>query len=378
MAVSNQDILNWLNTNAGASDSQIRAAMDTYGVTPQQMASATGTALNDVMSRYEAVSPAALYAETHGMGGDQYAQNIREWINQNPNATTADVAGIKQQYGVSDQDVINAYGSNFLGKPVIQTPANQIPIQSQNPLTPVSPVDARAAQGTLNPTGALESLLSGKVQNPYLDQQSQAIIGQLTRNFSENVLPQIRSGSIASGQYGGSRQGIAEGLAASRLQQDIAVPLYNLYGGAFENAQQRMYGTANTLNQQAVDISNANANRNLQQYGMNQGFYTQQRGQDLQQLGLGASLYNMGNQGYLSQGQGMYDIGNIYQQAPWQTSGNMSQLMQPYTNFGSATVSQPGNWMSGALGGGLLGAQAWRAWNAPSTRSPMTFGEGQY
>ena len=126
---------------------------------------------------------------------------------------------------------------------------------------------ARAAQGALNPTNAMEQMLSGKPNNPYLDRQAAAITGQMTRNLNENVMPGLRSEALASGMYGGSRQGIAEGLAASRMNQDLAPALTNLYGGAYENAQQRMYGTAGALNDQAYQNSQANAQR---QFGANQ------------------------------------------------------------------------------------------------------------
>ena len=42
MAVSIQDIQNWLAANPTASDKDIATVMDQYGVTPAQMAQATG------------------------------------------------------------------------------------------------------------------------------------------------------------------------------------------------------------------------------------------------------------------------------------------------------------------------------------------------
>lgn len=57
MAVSNQDIVNFLQGNPGISDAQIAAAMQQYGVTPQQMASATGVPLEQVQSRIQATLP---------------------------------------------------------------------------------------------------------------------------------------------------------------------------------------------------------------------------------------------------------------------------------------------------------------------------------
>ena len=120
---------------------------------------------------------------------------------------------------------------------------------------------ARASQGVLDPTKSLSRLLSGRPDNPYLDQQANSITDQITRNMMENIMPGIRSDAIVSGQYGGSRQGLAESKAISNLNRDIAPALTNLYGGAYENAQNRMTGTANALNDQAFTNSTANADR---------------------------------------------------------------------------------------------------------------------
>ena len=120
---------------------------------------------------------------------------------------------------------------------------------------------ARASQGVLDPTKSLFKLLSGQPDNPYLDQQAGAITDQLTQNMMENIMPGIRSDAIVSGQYGGSRQGLAESKAISNLNRDIAPALTNLYSGAYENAQNRMTGTANALNDQAFTNSTNNDNR---------------------------------------------------------------------------------------------------------------------
>ncbi len=55
MAVSNQDIIDFLLANPGMSDADIGVAMATYGVSPSQMAQATGLPVSEVSSRLEAV-----------------------------------------------------------------------------------------------------------------------------------------------------------------------------------------------------------------------------------------------------------------------------------------------------------------------------------
>ncbi len=100
--------------------------------------------------------------------------------------------------------------------------------------------------------------------NPYLGQQANAITQNVTQNLQNNVLPGINSGAMAAGGFGGSRQGIAQGLAIQGANRDIANAQANLYGQAYtaDQANQTQYGIAGMNNQ------------------------TTQRGQDLnQQLG---------------------------------------------------------------------------------------------
>ncbi len=193
---------------------------------------------------------------------NSYLQNTN-FTQKSPNITASNMPGFEgfnasspmiQDYAKASSDMLGAaykvadgaYDSDF---------------------GPVAGVDLnaeRAKMGQLDPTNSLSSLLSGKVNNPYLDAQSQSMIDMMTRNTNENVMPGIRSNAVVSGTYGGSRQGIAEGLAASRLNQDIAPALTNLYGTANENAQNRMASTANSLNDQAYNAGFGNAGLQMQ------------------------------------------------------------------------------------------------------------------
>lgn len=135
----------------------------------------------------------------------------------------------------------------------------------------VDAVSARQLQGSLNPTGSLQQLLSGQVNNQYLDPMADNIIARITRNTTENIFPQTRSGAIAGGQYGSSREGIAEGLATSRMNQDIASAITPMYASAYENAQNRMQGVASDLNSQAMALAEANAARDYMAKQFNVG-----------------------------------------------------------------------------------------------------------
>lgn len=116
--------------------------------------------------------------------------------------------------------------------------------------------------------GALTSALSGQVNNPYLNQQAGTITRQVNDNLQNVTLPGIGNGATSAGQYGGSRQGIAQGMALSRAQGDLSQGLSSLYGNAYESAQNRQASAATTMagidNQRAIaDQANA-TNR----YGM--------------------------------------------------------------------------------------------------------------
>jgi len=70
-----------------------------------------------------------------------------------------------------------------------------------------------------------------------------SVIQNTTRNLTENILPQLRSGSVASGTYGGTRQGIGEGLAVGRTSDALAGQLGNLQMQAFDRGL-NMYNAA--------------------------------------------------------------------------------------------------------------------------------------
>lgn len=95
--------------------------------------------------------------------------------------------------------------------------------------------------GNVNANPALLTSLYSNGLNPYLGQITDAALRTQNRQFSENVLPQISSQANQAGQIGGTRQGIAEGIAGSNqaaLQKDL---ISQLYGQAFDvGSQERL------------------------------------------------------------------------------------------------------------------------------------------
>ena len=200
-------------------------------------------------------------------------------------------------------------------KPVAQ---NQIPgvTQAMRDYIGLAPGLGSAGGGQ----GQMPMLPGGGVgggggQNPYLGQMSDDITRR-TGIARDQALQGIRGNAIGVGGLGGSRQGVAEAGVINQSLDNLTGQLANLNFQDYTGQQ----------------------NRNLQQYGMDQGFYTSQRGQDLAQIGLGSQLETQALQ---NQWYPITQAANIY--------GNLGGLNSSTTN----TASQGGGAM-GALGG-LLG-----------------------
>ena len=139
----------------------------------------------------------------------------------------------------------------------------------------------------------------GYQPNPYLQQQANALASNVTDNYLYNVAPQVRAGAVAAGGYGGSRQGIAEGLAASKMNRDIANAQAGLYGQAYESDMNRqntrdiarMQNDTTMRGQDMISswgyagLSNskdiAKLNSDTARYGTDVGAETTRRGQDM-------------------------------------------------------------------------------------------------
>jgi hypothetical protein len=171
--------------------------------------------------------------------------------------------------------------------------------------------------------------------NPYQSSMDAAITKPFTDTLMNDWLPSIQSQAVGAGGLGGSRQGVAQGLALG----------------------QSATGLANALAQSHYGQFNQDQNRNLQAYGMNQNynlglgglnlgyqnsrnsFYNAQRGLDQSGAALGENLYNLGQQG---------------QWSPYQ---NFTGTLSPWSGFGQTTgTTSQGGGTQGLLGGGLSGA----------------------
>lgn len=106
MAVTNQQIFDFLLANPNISDADLAAVMDAYGVSPQQVAQATGTSEVAAQQRYEAVTapPPPVYEPVYQ---PVYEEPVYQPVYEAPVMTNT--------YFQANPDVAAAYASNSWG-----------------------------------------------------------------------------------------------------------------------------------------------------------------------------------------------------------------------------------------------------------------------
>ena len=220
-----------------------------------------------------------------------------------------------------------------------------------------------SSMGGSNPTSALSSILQGNVSNnPYLAQMNQANIDQATQGYNQDILkltqqtlPQINNDAFASGGYGGSRQGIAQGMAlqgmetqAGNLAQNALGAGAQLYGGAFQNAQNLQSTTANNLLNTGVQNGQYNAGNdqnmtlanmsNVQQSGLSNAANQQQTNLNNSANQQAMSIANMG----ALQNNSQYNAGNQQQNNQYNASlglqNNQQAMTQQSQNLNNAVT----------------------------------------
>ena len=243
-----------------------------------------------------------------------------------------------------------------------------------------------------NNSALMQSLQAGNALTSAQQQQNQA---DMTQNLQRNVLPGIRSGAIASGQYGGSRQGIVESNAISDFTKQLnnsntQIGLANSANTAaqlansYESGQNRSLSAAQALSGQQYGAASQNSSQQQQANLANMGasndaqrFYAQQAQQASlanAQLGQQNNQFNAGQQQQTNNqntaaaftGSGLLS-GQLQQQAGntanWNNYGlnqaqQISGLLSPYAGVnGSSSTTSPtysntaGNLLGGAAAG---------------------------
>lgn len=110
-----------------------------------------------------------------------------------------------------------------------------------------------AQQATNNPFLQNLQAMSTPGGNQQLIGQQIGQLGQdIGRTFQQQILPGIRSDAIGMGGFGGSRQGIAEGVAAQGAFDAFSRGATDIYGQNAQMAQQAAIGGGGLLGQGAL------------------------------------------------------------------------------------------------------------------------------
>jgi hypothetical protein len=189
----------------------------------------------------------------------------------------------------------------------------------------------------------------------------QSIIDQMTENYTRNQLPASRSGAMAAGGFGGSRQGVVEANGLQDLNRGIGQALTGMYGQDWTNAQNR------GLQQQSINNS-----YDLGSRGLNNQYELGLRSNDLGFAGLDANIANSNFNNQLNAANfGINATNSMNQQtgAGIQAGTDIQQTPMRYAKYfgdqanqaggqgGSSTGTQTGSsnpWV-GAVGGGMAG-----------------------
>lgn len=251
-------------------------------------------------------------------GGGQAAERANWLADYTANGGMPGSGSIQRDNSVGGNAAANAVGTTTAnwGKPVAAFGGT---------------ADAMSGGGGMNVGGSRTG------QNPYLREMGDWMTSQMTDNFDRRVMPQIQSGMMASGGFGGSRQGVVEANANNDLQNNISAGLANLYGQGFNTSLNYDLGLRNNqLGYANLDRNINNDNLNWQLQGANFG------------LGLYDRLYNSN--------AGLTGIGGTIQNQPlnyWsQFSNAANSLGNGFNTGGAAPTANP---MMGALGGWQMG-----------------------
>ena len=285
-------------------------------LTPQQLALQAGNDAN-LASRQGTMT--GLYNNSTGLGnkisGGAYDTNfspvgISRLTNSGMTNARLANAGMTNA-GLTDAGVTNAGMTNASLTNSGMTNASM----TNAGLTTNNFGQSMASMGAVDPTSAMSNVLRGDpTSNPYLNQMNQANVNTAMRgyndaiqNVNQQVMPGINNDAFAAGQYGGSRQGIAQGLALQgmdRSARDLGISAMDsgnqLYGSAFQNAQNNQATAANQMTG----------------YGLQNGQYNSGQSNDM-------SKFNAGNAIDLSK----FNAGNAIQNSQF-NAGNANQNSQ--------------------------------------------------
>jgi hypothetical protein len=325
-----------------------------------------------------------------------------------------------QNYGQAAGDYLTNYGSQDMG--AIHGAATGLMAGQQAPTSAAAGMTSASAalpayasgnqvqapaQNNIDLTGSYQNLLSGG-DTTALNKSMNAAVGatnagfntnvaNLTNTLQRSVLPGISQNAVLAGQYGGSRQGVAQGLAISDYTNQLNNANSQLAAtnsanttaqaaNAYQQGQDRALAATQGLGAQQYGVASQDANTKNAAEFMNVGnmFDASKTNAGLaQQAGLAnagfnqqTNLANQGaqlttnaqNNGAALGGAGLlgglsgsaYGTAQNDQNYGINRATQVNGLLAPYLGLNqSSTTSQPiyQNTAGNVLGGAMLGSQ---------------------
>lgn len=181
--------------------------------------------------------------------------------------------------------------------------------------------------------------------NAYLQQAIEAAIRPTTQAYTDagGVLSQIRTNAAGAGQFGGTRQGIAEGIAAGRYNQTINDTSAKMASAAYDKGQDTFARTL-MFAPQALETGMMPVNW-LSGVGAQQESLAQEQAQ----YASDATMWGLN--------------------APWAPLQNYASIVYGGANPSTVSTSNYSggggrNALGGALGGAMAGFNAFGPWGA--------------
>jgi hypothetical protein len=329
------------------------------------MAAGTSTTTSTIDPRMQEI----LYGKD---GKNGYLQNLQEAGNTPMNG------GLNASGKNADSYLLRHSGGDMEN---MSTAANKLMAGDvQSPTMQAASVNVPSQNG-LDLKGSYNDMINGPAgANPYLTGAIQKGINQsntafqnmqtdATRNLTENVLGNIRGGAVAAGQYGGSRQGVAEGRALNDFSTQMGRAM-SQYGqnntdsaiaaqaGAYDQDRNRALNAMNNLSGQQYGVASQNASMQQAANAANLGMQgqTNQLNSNNTQAGINAQagLLNTANQ-----------TASSFDQRGLNNQLKVGSGLSPFTGLNQTTTgtqtptsqNTAGNWIGGiTAGAGLLSA----------------------
>ncbi len=248
------------------------------------------------------------------------------------------------------------------------------------------------SQNNVDLSGYYNNLINGDAgANPYLTNALSSAVKTTNDSYNQNqtnltnqlqrtILPQINQSAALSGQYGGTRQGIAQGLATSdytnqltQANQQLAdTNSANTIGAqatAFNQGQDRALAAANSLSgqqygaasqassqQQQANLANQAANQSTQQFNASAINNTNALNSANQIAGINAGSNLLGS---------AYGYSNANDNYALNHAGQAAGILAPFTGQGgSSSTSNPyyTNPIGSAVGGATAGLGLYNAY----------------